>query len=159
MKALALLLLAACVQVASVPYVATTYPVADSVRVILTREAQAGLDSLVELTRHTRKEQAACVEDYATVPTATKRWLVGIIAVGPSNAYNSDSLTVWTRDGKDFCAAGFPNIHTHIIPNEVWGRPSDFDLMAAKDWPTVPFRVVVSVPAKGPAKVTVYGIR
>lgn len=158
-KALACLALAvACAVQQPVPET-TTYPVMDSVRVILAPDAQRSLDSLVRLTRSTRKEQAGCVADYAVMPTALHRVVVGLIEIGPSRPYNSDSLTVWTRDGKAFCGDGIPNLHTHIVPNAVWGRPSDFDLQAAKDWPDVLFRVVVSVPAKGPPKVTVYALR
>jgi hypothetical protein len=136
-----------------------TYPLADSVRVVMTPDAARFIDSLARVTRATRKEQAACVEDYGILPTAKRALLIGLIEVGPSNAYDSDSLKVWTRNGRDFCGPGIPNLHTHIVPNEVWHRPSDFDLQQAMDWPVVRFRVVVSVPAKGPPKVTIYGIR
>ena len=148
---------AACAALPAPTY--TTYPPADSIRVTLSVEAAKAIDSLSTITRSTRKEQAACVEDYATVRTAKGSWIFALITIGKSNDYDSDSLNVWTKNQKDFCPPGVPNLHTHIVPNEVWHRPSDFDLTQAKEWPTVMFRVVVSVRKAGGSRVTVYGIK
>lgn len=131
-------------------------PLADSVRVVVAPDAAAAVERLARLTRRTRREQSACVADYAVAQTALHAWVVGIIALAPSEPYDSDSLHVWTRSGHEFCAPGVPNLHTHIVPNAVWGRPSDFDVLQAREWPGPPFRVVVSVPRSGAATFTVY---
>lgn len=160
LKALALIGTIIVIACAALPDpVYTAYPVADSVRVTLSVEAQKSIDSIASVTRSTRSEQAACVEDYATVQTAKHSWIFALLTIGPSNDFAGDSLHVWTKDGKDFCPPGVPNLHTHIVQNEVWWRPSDFDLQQAKEWPTVRFRVVVSVRPRGGSRVTVYGLR
>jgi hypothetical protein len=160
LKALTFVLAWCFVGCAALPApVYTTYPQRDSIRVTLSLEAKQAIDSLAGLTRFTRREQAACVEDYATVRTASNSWIFALITIGPSNAYDSDSLRVWTRNGKDFCPPGTPNLHTHIVQNEVWWRPSDFDMQQAREWPTVLFRVVVSVRPAGGSRVTVYGMK
>lgn len=135
------------------------WPPETAVRVVMTPDAAAQVETLAALTRRTRREQAACVTDYAVLNVAHDSVVVGIIALGPSVPYDSDSLWVQTRSGAQFCAPGMPNVHTHVVQNAVWGRPSDYDMLQAREWSTVPFRVLVSVGPKPPALVTVYAVK
>lgn len=127
-------------------------------KVIVTPEAQRAIDALARRTLRSHREQAACVTDFALARRSRDSVLVGLIALGPSAAYDSDSLRVWTRNGREFCAPGVPNVHTHVTPNEVWGRPSAFDSLQAVQWPTVPFRVLVSV-SDTVVRVSVYALK
>lgn len=158
----AFLLVAACCAigcaVAPMPLTTTTYPVSDAVRIMVADSARDAIEALGDLTRATRKEQSACVESYGVLPL--KGALVIIVyELGPSNAYDSDSLRVWTIDQKPFCSLHAVNLHSHIVNNEAWGIPSQWDLEHAYDWSEAPFKLLLSVGPKRPSKLTVYGLR
>ena len=135
---------------------------APKVRIILDDKAAEQLEALADSTRVSRREMAACVTIYAYLPTARQARVVAILEVGPAVVpYVSDSLTVAIADSSwRLCRNDEPVIHSHIVKNEVWGRPSPFDsLRAATVAPFAPFHVLVSVDSVRPSKITVYGIR
>lgn len=155
------LLLAACAA-ASSTIVAWPAPDPDHVvRISIHKDAIAQLESLAALTRLTGREQAACATQFGALPVGRGGWIIALIAVGPTlSRYHSDSLNVWWKH--QLCAIGAPMVHTHIVPNEVWGRPSNFDTSQARirreagDW--APFHILVSVGSKPPSRITIYGL-
>lgn len=156
MKRLLLLcFLAGCAQ----PLIPATYPKEPAYRVLVSTEADRELQALTNLTRATRKEQALCVTLWAIVHEGGERFAFALLRVGPSRPYHSDSLKVWTVDGQGFCPDSMPNVHTHVVQNAVWGRPSDFDIQVAENAPSPPFRVLVSVKPLAGAVLTLYAIR
>ncbi len=132
------------------------------VRISIHKGALAQLESLATVTRSTRNEQCACVTHFGALPVQKGGWIIAIIAIGPSaNFHHSDSLYVYGVG--PLCPKGTPIVHSHIVPNEVWGRPSSFDLdrvqiLRDSDY-AAPFHVLVSVGDKPPSKITIYGLR
>lgn len=159
LKALATVIGCIAVACAVKPLDVATYPTTQTVRVMISPDGTKAINALADLTRKTRKEQAACVVTYAVLEVANGARVVAINELGPSRPYASDSLKVWTIDTKPFCDGLAASLHTHIVQNAVWGEPSEWDRAHERDWTEAPFKVLVSVPAKGPSKVTVYGIR
>jgi hypothetical protein len=131
------------------------------VRLVVHPEAAAQLESLAAVTRATRREQAGCVTSFAALPIARGGWIIAIIAIDHGAVpFVSDSLSVrWVGQ---LCAPGVPNVHSHIVPNEVWGRPSDYDTLQVRvGAERAPFHVLVSVSAMRSvaSRIVVYGIR
>lgn len=159
LKALGTVIACLVIGCAIKPLEVATFPVMQTVKVLVSREASDQVERLADLTRRTYAEQAACVVSYGYLPTVGHGAVIAIMELGPSNPYDSDSLRIWTLDDRPFCADTLPNIHTHVVPNEVWGRPSEWDMEHALHWSRAPFKVIVSVGPRRPSKLTVYGIR
>ena len=160
-KALALVIACILIGCAVKPLNVATYPVEPRFQVMLSTVADQELTKLADLTRITRKEQAACVSLYTIKHLGGERFLFVLLKLQPSSPYDSDSLLIWTRGNKPFCPDSMPNLHTHIVRNSVWGRPSEWDVEHDQDWSSAPFKVLLSVSdrAREPSKLTLYGIR
>ncbi len=142
----------------------TTWPVEPPhlVRIGISAEALVQIESLATVTRTTRREQVACVAHFGALPVARGGWIIAIIALNHGQVpFKSDSLGVqWTGQ---LCPVGVPNIHSHIVHNDVWDRPSDFDTTETRRvrraGDPAPFHVLISVGPKAPSLITIYGLR
>lgn len=143
------------------PLMVTTYPIEPRFEIMVSTVADQQLTKLADLTRSTRREQAACISLYTIKHLGGERFLFVILQLSPSNPYDSDSLIVWTKDKKPFCADSLPNLHSHVVKNETWGKPSQWDLEHATDWSSAPFKVLLSVESdiRKPSRLVLYGIR
>lgn len=132
------------------------------VRITVGKEALAQLESLATVTRQTRREQVACAVESAALPVGRNGWIIAVIEIGPGLVtFKSDSLGV-TWDGQ-MCRPDEPNVHSHIVENDVWGRPSDYDTLQVRiargHGDRAPFHILVSVGPKAPSLITIYGLR
>ena len=98
LKAVAFVLAWLFVGCATKPAELTTYPREARYRVFLSTAAQREIDKLVDLTRSTRKEQAACLKTWAILHEGADRFAFVLLEIGQSNPYDSDSLRVWTAN-------------------------------------------------------------
>lgn len=160
-KALALVLGCVAVACAVKPLAVATYPTQPRFEIMVSTTADRELTRLADLTRSTRREQAACVSLYTIKHLGGEKFLFVILKLDKSNPYDSDSLRVWTLNKKPFCTDSLPNIHTHVVMNETWGKPSEWDMEHSQDWSSAPFKVLLSVQGdyRKASKLTLYGIR
>lgn len=140
------------------------WPGRQDVTLHIESEALATIGGLAHASLVLRTELAACVAKFRIIQgdryVGAFAWgdtvRIAIDSIGHAHPYWSDSLQI--RSDRPLCAAGFPVLHTHIVPNAWLYIPSPVDVASAEAR-SAPFDLLVSVTGTRTWMLTVYGMR